>query len=1046
GTIPTDILSRSTNDSDGDHMSDDWEIAHSLDPQVDDGDADPDHDDLTNYREYLWNADPRNPDSDGDGYPDGFERTHGFDPTEASDALTDSDNDELPDLWELTYLMNPSSSGDGSDDPDSDTLSNLVEFQSGTNPLKADTDGDGDPDDLELANQTNPLDRHDYTVVDDDNDGMHDRWETANGLNTSLNDADADDDQDGLSNAQEFQRGTRANSKDSDGDGYEDGFEVAQGYDPTSAADALFDSDGDGMTDLWELTYGLNINDPTDADGDTDSDGISNGDEFAQGTDPGVANGGSNGNGNGTMVDADGDGMSDTWEILNGLNQFDSSDASRDFDYDRISNLQEFLDGTSPNTNWTLQEVPLSGGVIGGVSTLNEMGELVRLNNGSLTVFRWEGDQWVDRGQFGGGVTVNALKQNNFGMTVGWNNGLGTAASQARVRNLNTGEVDSIAPLDAQSLKVLKVTDSGFVIGEFKGSDGRKRLFRYRNGYTDLLENPAGNLEYRDSNSVGQILAHFGSPNDVRAFIKDEWVAGVAPGAMKISDSGGFTSVSAGSPPLSLWRWFSNQQGDLVTGVIPGSISGVPPVHEGLFSANGGSWVLFDPVIPDPEHYARHVVPMGLSESGDVVGSFYWNQDDGQLTLTTGDPYDPYATYTLNAGIRQGFLWRPGGYDLLGVNVSSSYDSDFLTVNRSGQIAVSFSKLEDLQSLGTYDFAGDGNPTGWTYQGYSSKTALAIPTNDPDGNGLPDQWEMSKFGAAGQDPESDLDGDSLDVKGEYVFDTNPADPDTDDDSIPDGFEITFGMNPRVADSGEDFDGDGLTNLQEYQGGTDPLAADSDHDGLKDKWETDHGFNLIDPADGAADQDSDGMTNAWEVRHGLDYTNPADATQDPDEDDLTNKQEFDLGTDPNNSDSDGDGLNDGDEDNDGDGMPNLWEIGFDLDPLSNDGFQDGDGDRIPNLWEWARQTDPTNPYSMPTIDGRVDPIEPEMHPTLQAALDALTEDYSIIEVRSGVYSGNVSNSANPKKVLILGKLGGALGQVGETTQRTELVGIADGPTL
>ncbi|HRV82909.1 MAG TPA: hypothetical protein P5218_15865, partial [Planctomycetota bacterium] len=156
------------------------------------------------------------------------------------------------------------------------------------------------------------------------------------------------------------------------------------------------------------------------------------------------------------------------------------------------------------------------------------------------------------------------------------------------------------------------------------------------------------------------------------------------------------------------------------------------------------------------------------------------------------------------------------------------------------------------------------------------------------------------------------DGDSLDVKGEYVFDTNPADPDTDDDSIPDGFEITFGMNPRVADSGEDFDGDGLTNLQEYQGGTDPLAADSDHDGLKDKWETDHGFNPIDPADGAADQDSDGMTNAWEVRHGLDYTNPADATQDPDEDDLTNKQEFDLGTDPNNSDSDGDGLNDGDE--------------------------------------------------------------------------------------------------------------------------------------
>ena len=46
------------------------------------------------------------------------------------------------------------------------------------------------------------------------------------------------------------------------------------------------DQDGDGMTDAWELRNGLNPNDPTDANEDSDRDGYANIYEFAHNTNP----------------------------------------------------------------------------------------------------------------------------------------------------------------------------------------------------------------------------------------------------------------------------------------------------------------------------------------------------------------------------------------------------------------------------------------------------------------------------------------------------------------------------------------------------------------------------------------------------------------------------------------------------------------------------------------------------------------------------------------------------------------------------------------
>lgn len=57
--------------------------------------------------------------------------------------------------------------------------------------------------------------------------------------------------------------------------------------------------------------------------------------------------------------------------------------------------------------------------------------------------------------------------------------------------------------------------------------------------------------------------------------------------------------------------------------------------------------------------------------------------------------------------------------------------------------------------------------------------------------------------------------------------------DTDGDGMSDRFEVVFGLNPAVDDSGGDADGDGATNVDEYLEGTSPELADTDGDGVSD---------------------------------------------------------------------------------------------------------------------------------------------------------------------------------------------------------------------
>jgi hypothetical protein len=219
---------------------------------------------------YLNSTDPSDPDTDGDGMSDGWEIAFG-------EGFLNTSLD--PPVWQWVYHIDPTWAGDAKLDLDGDSMMfederrghNLDEFLYGSDPTRPDTDRDSF--DVNCDGYT-PDDRNAIDTVeifmynsnpnhwDTDGDKMSDGWEIWFGLDpTDASDRLSDPDNDLLINIDEFLLGTHPRMEDSDSDGMIDGWEVDYDLDPRDPNDSDYDPDEDGFTNLTEFENGT---DPTD--------------------------------------------------------------------------------------------------------------------------------------------------------------------------------------------------------------------------------------------------------------------------------------------------------------------------------------------------------------------------------------------------------------------------------------------------------------------------------------------------------------------------------------------------------------------------------------------------------------------------------------------------------------------------------------------------------------------------------------------------------------------------------------------------------------
>jgi hypothetical protein len=158
-------------------------------------------------------------------------------------------------------------------------------------------------------------------------------------------------------------------------------------------------------------------------------------------------------------------------------------------------------------------------------------------------------------------------------------------------------------------------------------------------------------------------------------------------------------------------------------------------------------------------------------------------------------------------------------------------------------------------------------------------------------------------------------------------------------TVADTDSITFVGSSRFGDAGAGpgafpFSPDGGPVNRYGAGSFTFILLDSDGDGAPDSWEEENGLNKDDAADGVMDLDGDGLSNVEEYNRG---TDPSET--DTDGDGLSDSAETE--TDPRNPDTDSDGLKDGVETDTGT-FVSATDTGTDptVGDTDGDGFKDG----------------------------------------------------------------------------------------------------------
>jgi len=299
-------------------------------------------------------------------------------------------------------------------------------------------------------------------------------------------------------------------------------------------------------------------------------------------------------------------------------------------------------------------------------------------------------------------------------------------------------------------------------------------------------------------------------------------------------------------------------------------------------------------------------------------GCFY--VDDVEILLTS-DPHnnDSDGDKIIDGDEVHTYGTNPISSDTDGDGLSD-WDEIFV-YNTSATIWDSdFDGLSDKYEVYGWDVFCRSN---WTIMHFTSNPAIYDTDNDSLNDLIEFEYGLNPRMDADKDGDTLTDAQELNGSLGYVLDVNLTD--TDSDGLRDDYELfVVGLTWNATDpTRSDTDGDGSPDGEEvYTYQTDPTAwtgSDWDHDGISNDFEINGVYGYV---TSAIDKDTDGdrLSDYQELlppQNRYLPTNPL--ASDTDGDYISDYQEVNLGydgviTDPNNPDTDNDGLLDGEESN------------------------------------------------------------------------------------------------------------------------------------